>query len=126
MFIPPTTITNDPVPKEEMGNATSLFNLMRNIGASIGIATVTTIVARHQQVYTNVLGEYVNPFSQQAQTMLQGVRAVLMAGGADAVSATQQAYATVFGMVQQQAVIMSFNDAFWLLMVIYCGGLLLP
>jgi DHA2 family multidrug resistance protein len=124
MFIPLTTITNDPVPKEEMGNATSLFNLMRNIGASIGIATVTTIVARHQQVHTNVLGEYVNPFSQQAQTMLQGIRAALMAGGADAVSATQQAYATVFGMVQQQAAIMSFNDAFWLLMVIFL--LMLP
>src|SRR5271155_1058996 len=38
MFIPLTTITNDPIPKEEMGNATSIFNLMRNIGASIGIA----------------------------------------------------------------------------------------
>jgi len=123
LFIPLTTITNDPVPKEEMGNATSLFNLMRNIGGSIGIATVTTIVARHQQAHTNVLGEHVNPFNQQSQTMLQGVRAALMAQGADAVTATQQAYATLFGMVQQQAAIMAFNDAFWLLMVIFLAML---
>src|SRR5712672_4423618 len=46
LFVPLTTITNGSVPKHEMGNATSLFNLMRNIGASIGIASVTTVVAR--------------------------------------------------------------------------------
>jgi MFS transporter, DHA2 family, multidrug resistance protein len=124
LFIPLTTITNDPVPKEEMGNATSLFNLMRNIGASIGIATVTTVLARHQQVHTNVLGEHVNPYSQQAQAMFRGVRGALMARGVDAVTATQQGYAIVFGMVQQQAAIMSFNDAFWLLTVIFL--LMLP
>ena len=37
VFVPLTTITNDPIPNERMGNATSIFNLMRNIGASIGI-----------------------------------------------------------------------------------------
>ena len=37
LFVPLTTITNDSIPKEQMGNATSLFNLMRNIGASIGL-----------------------------------------------------------------------------------------
>src|SRR5437660_760219 len=49
LFVPLTTITNGLIPKEQMGNATSLFNLMRNIGASIGIASVTTISARHSQ-----------------------------------------------------------------------------
>src|SRR5256714_7350845 len=59
LFVPLTTITNDPIPKEEMGNATSLFNLMRNIGASIGIASVTTVVARHVQQHTYDLGAHV-------------------------------------------------------------------
>src|SRR5712671_5504000 len=53
LFVPLTTITNDPIPKEEIGNATSLFNLMRNIGASIGIASVTTILSRNQQKHIN-------------------------------------------------------------------------
>ena len=124
VFIPLTTITNDPVPKEEMGNATSLFNLMRNVGASIGIATVTTILTRHQQMHTNVLGEHVNSFSPAAQSMLQGTRSALMGRGVDAATATQQAYATVFGMVQQQAAIMSYNDIFRLLMILFMA--LLP
>ncbi len=123
LSIPLTTITNDPVPKEEMGNATSLFNLMRNIGASIGIATVTTIVARHQQVHTSVLGEHVNSFSQTTRSLLQSMQAALMARGMDAATAGRQAYAAVFGRVQQQAAIMSFNDVFWLLMLLFLSML---
>jgi DHA2 family multidrug resistance protein len=124
LFVPLTTITNDPVPKEEIGNAASLFNLMRNLGASIGIATVTTIVARHQQVHLNTLGEYVNSSNLTAQSTIQGVRAALMARGADSVTATKQAYSVVYGMVQRQAAMMSFNDVFFLLMVMFL--LMLP
>ncbi len=40
LFVPLTTVTHDPIPKERMGNATSVFNLMRNIGGSLGIAMV--------------------------------------------------------------------------------------
>src|SRR5213079_3536196 len=43
IFVPITTVTNDPVPRERMGNATSIFNLMRNIGASIGISVVQAL-----------------------------------------------------------------------------------
>jgi DHA2 family multidrug resistance protein len=119
LFVPLTTITNDPVPKEEIGNAASLFNLMRNLGASIGIATVTTIVSRHQQTHTSPLGEHVTGSSLTAQSMLQGMQATLMARGIDAATASRQAYAMLFGTVQRQAAIMSFNDAFFLLMVLF-------
>ena len=55
IFVPLTTVTNDPVPKERLGNATSLFNLMRNIGASIGISGVTTIQVRNAQKHLHDL-----------------------------------------------------------------------
>ena len=123
VFIPLTTITNDPVPKEEMGNATSLFNLMRNVGASIGIATVTTMLTRNQQIHTNVLGEHVNVYNPAARSMLQGIRAGLMAKGVDATTAARQADAAVFGIVHQQAVITSYNDVFRMLMIIFMCSL---
>src|SRR4051812_16655180 len=91
VFIPLTTVTNGPIPKEQMGNATSIFNLMRNIGASIGIASVTTTLARHQQVHTNDLGQFVTQFSQQAQAMIEGIKNALIARGSDPVTATRQA-----------------------------------
>ncbi|HEX7961745.1 MAG TPA: DHA2 family efflux MFS transporter permease subunit [Terriglobales bacterium] len=119
IFIPLTTLTNDPIPKEKMGNATSLFNLMRNIGASIGIASVTTILTRHSQVHINNLVQHVTPLNPQAQAILEGLRRSFMAQGADAATATQKAYAAVFGMVQRQAMMMSFNDVFFLLTLIF-------
>ena len=59
LFVPLTTISMDPIPRERMGNATSLFNLMRNLGGSIGIATTGTLLARKQQEYFNVFGAHV-------------------------------------------------------------------
>ena len=112
LFVPLTTITNDPVPKEEMGNATSLFNLMRNIGASIGIATSTTMLARHQQVHTNALVSHISQYDLQVRQMIQA-----MVGSAPTPQALQRAYGVLSGMVQQQAVMMSFNDVFFMLMI---------
>src|SRR5436853_3606229 len=106
-FIPLTTVTHGPTPKEQMGNARSIFNLMRNIGASIGIASVTTLVARHQQIHLNTLGVHVNPYDAQARSMIEAMRRSLMAAGADPITATQQAYASIFGMVQRQATMMA-------------------
>jgi DHA2 family multidrug resistance protein len=123
LFIPLTTITNDPVPNAEMGNATSLFNLMRNIGASVGIASVTTIVARHTQVHTNILGAHVNSMNPQARQMIMAMQQHFIQNGSDAVTALKQAYAAVFGMVQREAAIMSFNDAFSYLMLLFLAML---
>jgi MFS transporter, DHA2 family, multidrug resistance protein len=119
IFIPLTTLTNDPIPKEKMGNATSLFNLMRNIGASIGIASVTTILTRHSQVHINNLVQHVTALNPQAQQMIDAMRGAMIAQGSDPATATQKAYATVFGMVQRQATMMSFNDVFFLLTLIF-------
>jgi DHA2 family multidrug resistance protein len=119
LFVPLTTITNGLIPKEQMGNATSLFNLMRNIGASIGIASVTTIAARHSQTHMNDLSSHVNQFSPATQTIIQGIKQASMARGTDAATATKQAYAGVFGMVQRQASMMAYIDVFFLLAIMF-------
>jgi DHA2 family multidrug resistance protein len=114
----------DPIPRERMGNATSLFNLMRNLGGGIGIATTGTLLARRQQEYTNIMGAHVTPFSPAAQGALEAARRGFIAAGADPVTATHRAYAAVFGMVQRQAAMVSFVDLFRLLGGIFL--LLLP
>src|SRR3954471_2448212 len=124
LFVPLTTITNDPIPKEEIGNATSLFNLMRNIGASIGIASVTTILARHQQTHINILGSHVTSFDPQAQSMVESLKASFMKAGSDPATALQQAYAALAGMVDRHAYMLSFNDAFRFMMIVFM--LMLP
>ena len=119
VFVPLTTISMDPIPRERMGNATSLFNLMRNLGGSIGIATTGTILARRQQEYINVMGAHVNPFSPAATGALDAAREGFIAGGADPVTATHRAYAALFGAIQQQAAMVSFVEIFRLLGTIF-------
>src|SRR5438876_846060 len=103
LFVPLTTVSMDKIPREQMGNATSLFNLMRNIGGSIGIAVTGTMIARNTQKVTATLGAHVSVYDFGPQQMFLRMRAAFMAAGADAVTASNRAYAAMFGMVQRQA-----------------------
>jgi DHA2 family multidrug resistance protein len=115
LFVPLTTVTMDSIPRERMGNATSLFNLMRNIGGSVGIATTGTLLSRHTQATTNMLGANVTIYSPAAQATFARVRAGFIASGSDPTTATNRAMAAMFGMVQRQASMVSFVSIFQLL-----------
>ena len=119
IFVPLTTVTMDPIANADMGNATSLFNLVRNVGASAGISMSTTLVARRSQFHQSRLVAHLNPASASYRNMLAQLQAGFMRQGADAVDASHRALAALYGMVQQQAAVMSFVDAFWLLAVIF-------
>jgi DHA2 family multidrug resistance protein len=123
LFVPLTTATMDPIPKEEMGNATSMFNLMRNIGGSMGIASGTTFLFRMQQFHTVVLGANVTASNPRAQAMLHGVQARMIAHGSDPVTAMRQSYVAVWGMVQQQAAMQAFIDTFRALGLVFLAVL---
>jgi MFS transporter, DHA2 family, multidrug resistance protein len=112
LFVPLTTVTMGPIAREQMGNATSIFNLMRNIGGSMGIAAATTYLERSAQAHINIMGRHVDVYSGPASQTIEGLRSTLMARGMDAASATRQAQAAVFGMVERQASMLSFLDTF--------------
>ena len=119
IFVPLTTVTNDPVPRERMGNATSLFNLMRNIGASMGISTVETMQFRRMQTHIHDLSANISLTSPRTQQALHGLTQIFIARGADPVTASQRAHGAVWGMVQQQAAMLSYNDTFRFLGVMF-------
>ncbi|MBZ5576048.1 MAG: DHA2 family efflux MFS transporter permease subunit [Acidobacteriia bacterium] len=119
LFVPLTTATMDPIPKEEMGNATSMFNLMRNVGGSVGIACATTFLFRREQFHTNLLGAHVNAYSPQTLTYIKGIQSGLMARGADSQTALRQSYGAVWGMVQRQGAMMAFIDTFRAMAVVF-------
>jgi DHA2 family multidrug resistance protein len=119
LFVPLTTVTMDPIPKERMGNATSVFNLLRNIGGSFGIATVETLLTRLEQVHTNVLGAHVNAYNQPTRSLLHGLAGRMTATGSDAATAGRQALGAVFGFVERQASMLSFVDVYRMLAIIF-------
>ena len=119
LFVPLTTATMDPIPKEEMGNATSMFNLMRNVGGSVGIASATTFLFRREQLHINQLGAHVTPFNPQSQMYLDGLESRMLAHGADMQTALHQAQVAVWGMVERQASLLSFVDTFAAMAVVF-------
>jgi len=121
MFVPLTTITMDPIPKESMGNATSLFNLVRNLGGSIGIAAMSTLQIRRQQMDINVLGAHVNPYSPTAVQMLRSLEQFFASRGADPALASHRAQAAVFGIVRQQASMLAYDYVFVVLGAMFLG-----
>jgi DHA2 family multidrug resistance protein len=121
VFVPLTTITMDQIPLEGMGNATSIFNLMRNIGGSVGIATGITLVTRATQRHINLLGANVTPYSLKTQQTLAQIRAGFIARGIDPVTAAQKANAVLFGMVGRQSTMLSFNYVFGIMTLVFIG-----
>jgi DHA2 family multidrug resistance protein len=119
LFVPLTTITMDRIPNERMGNATSLFNLMRNLGGGIGIATVQTYIARSRQVHFHDLSAHVTLFEPGVRSAVDRLVLVFEAGGADVFAATERAYAALAGLVGRQASMLAFIDAFQLLAVLF-------
>jgi DHA2 family multidrug resistance protein len=119
LFVPLTTISMDPIPNESMGNATSLFNLVRNLGGSIGIAAVSTIETRREQININVLGTHVSHNSPMAMAMMNSLRRHFIASGIDPVTATASARDALFAIVEHQASMMAYNTTFRILAILF-------
>jgi DHA2 family multidrug resistance protein len=119
VFVPLTTVTMSLITREEMGNATSLFNLMRNMGGSVGIAAIATMLSRRTQAQYNVLGSHVSGFDAQVRALLDQIRAGFVSRGMDFTTATHAAYAALSGMVSQQAVMVAFVQLFRILALVF-------
>jgi DHA2 family multidrug resistance protein len=123
LFVPLTTITMSVVSRERMGNATSLFNLMRNIGGSIGIAMTTTLLERRTQTLTSVIGSHVSAYDKASRFVLGAVQHGFTGGGADAHTALSRTQAVLFGLVQRQAAMVAALRIFQLFGVLFLVAL---
>src|SRR5699024_4180575 len=70
-FVPLTTVTFSSLSAHLRNEATPVFNLVKNIGSSIGISIVYTLMTRHVQINHAMLGEHLTPFSHPMQQFLQ-------------------------------------------------------
>jgi len=115
LFVPINVMAFYFVPREEINNATGLMNLARNIGGSVGIANVTTLLARRAQFHQHVLVSHLTPLDPMYQRMLSASGQFLAVQGADPVKALNQAHALLYGMLQRESMMLAFVDNFWFL-----------
>ncbi|MGA2775039.1 MAG: EmrB/QacA family drug resistance transporter, partial [Candidatus Omnitrophota bacterium] len=111
VFVPLTSLAFSTIKKEEMGNATSIFNLLRNLAGSFGIAIMTTLLVRRAQFHQLRLSEQLNPFDQRYQLGVNKAMAVL--GYKTGEASVSGANGVIYQQLIKQSNLLSFTDAFY-------------
>ncbi|HXJ87698.1 MAG TPA: DHA2 family efflux MFS transporter permease subunit [Candidatus Binatia bacterium] len=115
LFVPINTAAYAFLPRDKNNAASGLMNLARNIGGSVGISIVTTMLDRRTQAHLNDLAWNLSAGNPALRAMMSGASRAMQAHGASAAAATQQAYALIQDTVQRQATMLSYIDCFWFL-----------
>jgi DHA2 family multidrug resistance protein len=120
LFIPVTTVAYIGLRPEENNQASAMMNVVRNLGGTIGIGLVQTMLARNQQIHQSRLVEGLNPLNpnyvEWARHLTQAVGGNAAAGSGAV--AGGPAAEILYRQVQQQAAMLSYVDVFYLLMII--------
>jgi DHA2 family multidrug resistance protein len=104
--------TTEIPPGKDSASASGLFNMMRNLGGSIGIAALATLLTWREHFHSNRLGEAVSLYSPATQERLSTMTQYFMARGADFATAQNQALKAIDGLVRREAYVMAYNDCF--------------
>jgi DHA2 family multidrug resistance protein len=125
VFVPLQALALATIPTERLGNATAAYNLVRNIGGSVGIALFTTLLARHSQAHQVVLTSHVTAGDPAMTARLEAWTQHFLRQGSDAVTAGRRALGMLYRETLTQAEILAYVDNFWLLLLAYCSILVL-
>lgn len=120
IFISLTILTMAGIKKEEMGNATGIYNLLRNLGGSFGVAFVTTMLQRRAQFHQFRLVENLTVFDPQLQIASENLSHLFELKGFGPVS-EYAGLASIYKELLRQSSMLGFNDAFHLLSVMMIG-----
>jgi MFS transporter, DHA2 family, multidrug resistance protein len=97
---------------EQIGNASGIFNLMRNVGGSVGISMVTTLVARLSQAHQTTLVANLTPYDTTYQSSIQSATTAFAAHGDALFTANQQAVGSMYHTLLTQANLLAYLDGF--------------
>ncbi len=113
IFIPISILSYVGVPRNMSNQVSGISNFIRNLGGSIGISMLTTFLARQSQVHQTNLVAHATSANPQFNQMLHGSAANMAKSGSGPALALQQGYNQIMGLIQQQAALLSYVNAFW-------------
>jgi DHA2 family multidrug resistance protein len=125
VFVPLNTVALATISREKMGNATAALNVVRNVGGGIGVALVTTLLARRSQQHQSTLVSHIHVWDPETSARLRAWADHFATHGADAYTAERRALGRLYHEVTHQAQLLAFADDFWLLFVVFCATLFL-
>jgi DHA2 family multidrug resistance protein len=124
LFIPINTVAYDGLAPEKTNHASSLINVARNLGGSIGIALANTEIVQRTQFHQSRLVENFTPSSSALQTALHRLTEYFSQHGASAAAAKSQAMGILGQMVETQSTLLAYIDVFYVCAVF--AALLIP
>lgn len=113
MIVPLTSIATGGIEPEQAGSASGLFNMIRNLGGSIGIAILSTLLSWREQFHSNRIGESVSLFDPVTQQRIEQLTQAFVSRGSNPILAHDQAIAAIDNLVRREAFVMAFNDCFY-------------
>jgi DHA2 family multidrug resistance protein len=119
IFVPLSTLTLATIRKDKLVNATSAYNVLRNLGGSVGIALATTFLAQRSQFHQHNLVAHVTVWDPETQRRLADWTRHFLAQGSDAFTAQRQATAMLYRDVVGQAQVLAYADVFWILAILF-------
>lgn len=123
MFLPLTMATFGSLPKKDIADASGFYSLTRQMGGSMGIAILTTLLAQRMELHRSTLVEHIGAYSMAAQERIASLTAAFVSKGADPLTAKLQAMAVIDRTVSGQAAVISFGDIFHLVGYAFLGCL---
>lgn len=115
LFIAINGIAYAGISPTKSNQVSGIVNLMRNVGGDVGIAMVTTLIARRAQLHQERLVSHIDAASPLWASRSADIARALVHGGASAVDATREATVVLYRQVIQQAQTLAFLDAFFVL-----------
>jgi DHA2 family multidrug resistance protein len=115
LFIPITTIAYVGIPQEANNTVSGMINLARNIGASVGVSLVETMLARRTQFHQDRLAAHLTGYDSGLHAAARGLSATLLQHGLGRSESMHQAYARLYGAVLGQASMLAYIDAIWVM-----------
>ncbi len=111
IWVPLATVAMGTLRREQMGNATGIFNLMRNIGGSVGISIVATMLVRDAQTHQANMVAHLTPNNPVFHTRFLALQGAFLARF-DPIEASRRAMATIYQELMKQANLWAFVDNF--------------
>jgi len=119
IFMPLSLATLGPLAKKDIAAGAGFYSLTRQLGSSIGIASITTLLARKEALHRATLVEHVTAYRQAAIDRIQSLTSNFTAHAGDPVLGHQNALKLIDRIVNGQAALLSYRDIFFYVAVLF-------
>jgi DHA2 family multidrug resistance protein len=115
IMVPVSALSMAGIAPENAGSASGLFNMMRNLGGSVGIALTSALLTQREHLHSSRLGEAVSMYNPLTSQRIDALTASFVSRGFDPVSSARMALGALDGAVRKQAFLQAYGDCFFLI-----------